>query len=458
MRARRPSPGAAAAQRPATAAAAAPRHAARLPPPELDCPHFASCSGCTLDRGLASPPAREAAAAWFADRGAPLGQPPPVAAHGWRCRARLAVRAAPGGGLVAGLFAAGTHDVVPIPACAVHHPALNAAAAAVLAAAATARTRGYSEAAPGAGGLRYVQLTVALPGDGERRGGGESVLLPELDAATAAQVVLVWGSPPDDAAAAAAAAELARGLWAAAGPGARGAVHSIHHNFQPSPGNRILGDAWDHATGPPFAWQPAGGARVAYAPGAFAQANPRAFAALLADLAPLLPHARALTDLHAGAGAVGLALAARAGGPAAVAAVDSNAAGAAPLAASAAALEAACEAQGRPAPAITFAAARAGDGPERWLAGADAAVVDPPRQGLDRTLLACLATSPPSSLRTLAYIACHFPSLARDGDALLAGGHWSLAGAAARVFFPGADAIEAAAVFVRRDEREGGVG
>ena len=83
------------------------------------------------------------------------------------------------------------------------------------------------------------------------------------------------------------------------------------------------------------------------------------------------------------------------------------------------------------------------------LTRGDGVVVDPPRKGLEPALLAAL-TAPPPGLRSLTYVACHFPSLARDGDALLASGAWRLADGAARVFFPGSDAVEAAALFVRR--------
>ena len=49
--------------------------------------------------------------------------------HGWRCRAKLAVRGRPGKPLV-GLFKRGSHDVVDIvPGCRIHHPRINQAAA-----------------------------------------------------------------------------------------------------------------------------------------------------------------------------------------------------------------------------------------------------------------------------------------------------------------------------------------
>lgn len=428
-------------------------------PPQSDtlvCTHFdaGACDGCSRSTDLAAPPARATAAAWLAARGAPLPwPPPPVHPHCWRCRARLAVR--PGGDRhtpVIGLFRAGTHDVAPIPHCSVHHPSINAVVTALVDTVRRLRTPLYSEEDPGAGGLRYIQATVAA------RGRDADVT---TDPGAPIQLAMVWGWPRGHVDGDAVADELATALWAEHGGGGSGSpspplLHSIHHNHQPSPGNAILAqDGWVHAHGPPFAWQAAGGAAVAYSPSAFCQANPRAFSQLLNDIGNALEGGDAmptsLIDLHAGAGAVGFALAARAGGPGGVTAVDVNPAGAAPFAASAARLQEDARSSGRTPPTLTFqaTAARAAAAAGVLTLG-DGGVVDPPRKGLDPALCALLATSPPPSLHTLVYISCHFPSLARDGDTILNGGRWALSASAARVFFPGADAVETAAVFVRR--------
>lgn len=397
-----------------------------------------------MSTGLATPPTRAAAAAWFAQHGAPLPHPPPaVQPHGWRCRARLAVRVGDDGPAV-GLFGAGTHDVCPIPACAVHHPSINAAVDAVVQAVRELGTPLYSESKPTAGGLRYLQATVAA------RGHNADVT---ADPTAPIQLVLVWGWPRGHARGDAAADALAAALWTTHGGTL---LHSLHHNRQPSPGNRVTADdGWTHVHGPEFAWQAAGEAAVAYSASAFCQANPGAFSALLADVGDALEGAdvmpTSLVDLHAGAGAVGLAMAARQGGPASVTAVDVNPAGAAPFAASKARLERDLQSVGRTPPTLTFQAMAAGAAAAAGaLARGDGVVVDPPRKGLEPALCDALAEAPPPDLRSLVYISCHFPSLARDGGALLAGGRWVLRAGAARVFFPGSDAIETAAVFVRR--------
>lgn len=104
---------------PETAAAAA---APPQPPPgrpALGCPHFASCSGCTLEQDLDRPQLLEEAHAFFAEQCAFSGfRLTAGSVHGWRRRARLAVRRSSSGGQAEiGLFEEGSHTVVPIPSC-----------------------------------------------------------------------------------------------------------------------------------------------------------------------------------------------------------------------------------------------------------------------------------------------------------------------------------------------------
>ena len=96
--------------------------------------------------------------------------------------------------------------------------------------------------------------------------------------------------------------------------------------------------------------------------------------------------------------------------------------------------------------------------------GADAAVVDPPRKGLDPPLLAALCAAPAAggacaALRTLVYVSCGFPALTRDADALLAAG-WRVRGGAAtaHVLFLGANHIETVVCFERGGGEGGGGG
>lgn len=516
---------------------------------ELSCRHFRDCSGCSLSDDLSTPPVLREASARFRSVGVEIDTAERAAnAHGWRCRARLAVRQGEGGeggnhraaAVDIGLFRSGTHSVSAIPDCVAHHPRINEAVEAIRSAVERLGTRVYSEGKHARGGLRYLQLT-AVSGDESEKATKTPT---HEDARARIQLVLVWGSDGSRQPAARGEAErLARLLWeeqkeeerneAAASPASAPPpplLHSIFLNWQPSPGNAVMGPTYERFAGPELAWQriaveTGGGKRegsdscsaaasstststsvaVALSPAAFSQANPSAFGSLVGELARVWsvggPEEEdrgivALADLHAGAGAVGLSLAAAAAAlPATsktslssspppplaalerVVAVDCVGAGREPLAASAERLNSGNggeEEEKKKKISVEFFEARAGEDPARWLASADAAVVDPPRKGLalgDPELLRVLCESPPRGLRRFAYISCHFPSLRRDAEELLQlpssseGGKqrsdsgetrnkrplWRLSHGAARVFFPGADHVECLAVFERID-------
>ena len=145
--------------------------------------------------------------------------------------------------------------------------------------------------------------------------------------------------------------------------------------------------------------------------------------------------------------------------------MEINPLGEAPFRESAAALAAAWEAgagarsssgvggRGSGPPRLEYVVAAAGSDPGRWLEGAEVAIVDPPRKGLEPALLDALRT--PTALgqhphlRRLLYLSCGWPAFQRDCAALLGGGGWRLAHAQGFAFFPATDHIETLAVFER---------
>ncbi len=334
---------------------------------------------------------------------------------------------------VLGLFAAGTHDVLPIPRCVAHHPSINLAAAALQAAAAEARTPPYDDAS-GAGFLRYVQLTTH----------GVASDAP-------VEVTLVWASsppapfaPPSDE-----LLVLVRALLDAA---PANLVASVWVNYNPSRGNAIMANDsqhWAQLHGKKeYHWERFGGADCAFSPAAFLQANYGSFDALLAALADALPRGAHVADVYSGTGAIGLSLLAR-GVAAQLTAIELVPAAAAPFEAAVARLpEAAMRASAR-----MHVASAGSDDALRLLAacGADVCVVDPPRKGLDAPLLRllCDGTALPR-LHTLAYVSCGFKALKRDAVALRDAG-WALAAPpCAFQFFPGTNALETPVAFTRR--------
>lgn len=274
-----------------------PTHAPLLPPSttsQLDCRHYLRCSGCTLDNSLDSPPIYQEAAAFFQSLDVVL---PPLRVgnvHGWRHRARLAVRAhsARDPRPAIGLFAEGTHSVMPISDCRVHHPSINAAVAAVAECAEAAGVSGYNERT-GLGQLRYLQATVVGNEPSSSKGSGSG-------GRARVQLALVWNSSATEeeelAAKASAAAQaavsraqrqawrrpprqphatplrhLASELWLR--HGGNGLLHSIWANFQPLRSNTILGPEWLLLHGQERAWAALGGTEVCFTPASFMQAS-----------------------------------------------------------------------------------------------------------------------------------------------------------------------------------------
>lgn len=457
----------------------------------LHCEHFAACSGCSLERSVGRPPVLAAADAFFRSE---LGYAPGLAAatslgpsYGWRTHAKLAVR--PGGPKgappVVGLFERGSHAVVSIPRCAVHHPAINAGAAEVVRAAVAAGVDAYDEDAH-EGLLRYivmnvqrstgaVQLVLVLNAAGwkeaapaaprlvkalwaaqqartrdafdRRDGGGGGAGDPDAVAATTADAAAGTVEPPAPSAVSAAVAddpdaELEATLFPPAV-----VWHSITLHYNPSTTNVILTPQpfrYDTLHGPPTLIDRLHGVPVHFAPASFRQANLDAFEALLGRLLPHLPERTVVTEYCAGVGAIGLvALVHRR--LASLVASDINPAAAGPFRRSAAML---------PAHVRAGASYLVGSGGElaHLLGGADVAVVDPPRGGLDAPLLDALAEAPGrgGGLRRIVYLSCGAASLRRDATRLVRAG-WVVSHAEAAVFFPGADAIETLVVFDRRE-------
>jgi 23S rRNA (uracil1939-C5)-methyltransferase len=172
---------------------------------KIACPHFGECSGCVVDSQMANIAIVESARRFFSstairrqrvvdanqnnseDDFYKLVIPSKVTT--WRTQAKLAVapkstswaNAKSRSGCVFGLYQRGTHQVMPIPDCMVHHPSINQAIAALEMATAAVGTQAttissssssssFNSKGRGAvnnnnngnmdGGLRYVQCQV----------------------------------------------------------------------------------------------------------------------------------------------------------------------------------------------------------------------------------------------------------------------------------------------------------
>ena len=365
-----------------------------------------------MAENLDEPPTLARARAFFEARGVPSFAARTGATRGWRTRAKLAARSvsrATGARgkadpLALGLFARGTHDLVEIPECVVHHPRINQAARYVADVANAAGVRAYDEKT-GDGHLRYVQLTAVASAE---RGAAH------LDENATVQVALVWnGRAPVKGASMPAA--LRRFIDALAdgdekvdsnAADSRCVLHGVWVNFNDSSKNEIVSaDArdWHHARGPAYQWSRHGDARVCYAPGSFLQANTEAYNALLSAMRRDVPAGSAVAELYAGAGAIGLSLAASETASETVGengetdetfslkCVEIVEAARETFELSARATFGDGPEGDRRLGNVSFRVAAAADVAAEAVRGADVVVVNPPRKGLDARTLAALA-------------------------------------------------------------------
>jgi len=374
-----------------------------------DCPHRPPCPGCPRFGASALP---EAAWASLAQLSSDAGLPPPrvhrAPGRGHRHRARLAVRGRARSPKI-GLFQAGSHRIVDTPNCAVHHPLINEAARALRRAIRETGVAPYADE-PHRGALRYVQLVV------ER-------------ATQTVQVVLVGnGASPDVLGALPAALEAALG----------DRLQGLFFNAQPERSNAILGPETLHLSGQAKVREHLGGVEVLFPPDAFGQNHLPLFERAIERVHALIPESVRVAEAYCGVGAIGLGLLGRAQ---AVRFNERSPAGLAGLRAGIEALPPAHRARSSVHPGA------AGDRLE-VLEGADVAIVDPPRKGLDTPFLDAILTAPP---RRLVYLACGLPSLLREVSALTSEGGLRLRGVEVFDFFPFTEHVETL-VWLDRDE------
>jgi 23S rRNA (uracil-5-)-methyltransferase RumA len=327
---------------------------------------------------------------------------------GYRHRARLAVRGRAGAPKV-GIFQEGTHQVVDIPECLVHHPKINALAREIKAELKELGAHPYSDQAH-AGLVRYLQITI------ERR-------------SQLAQLVVVTNSDHFDARSSALCDALQRRLAPALG--------GLFWNGNSERHNAILGPHWSHVAGSPTVQETLGGARVFFPPGAFGQSNLPLFDRVVTQVQQWAEGAAKISELYCGTGALGLGLAVRG---AQVTFNELESASLAGLQLGVAALSESVTQQVRVLPG------GAGDVAEQACQGADCVIVDPPRKGLDAGVLAALDQHAP---QRFIYLSCGLDSFLRDAQLLLQG-KYRLTQLEAFAMFPFTEHVETLALFETR--------
>ncbi|KAF9603023.1 hypothetical protein IFM89_033650 [Coptis chinensis] len=331
----------------------------------LQCQHFQSCSGCTHEFDLHRPIILDEATEFFKNLGLTGFTFDSCRLYGWRCRAKLAVRGSSVNPWI-GLYREGSHNVVDIPFCRAHHPNINAAMELLKQGIVECGVEPYDED-EGTGELRYVQMAVttystSLPAAERYRQGK-------------VQASLVWNSRNGNSPSSEKLNALANFLWRNGGPRSSfHIVHSVWVNFQTSSNNIIFGNRWRHLLGERDFWEHVGGIDISLAPSSFGQANTRAFDSLLRKLQTYVPYGATVTDLS-------------------VKCVEINKESKLSFEKTVSRLPKSVDSS------ISWHQADTSIEPLSWLAGSDVVVVDPPRKGLDPSLIDALQTLPSSKLK-----------------------------------------------------------
>ncbi len=358
---------------------------------EIDCVHFDYCSGCVLNSCKNPPPIFDEASAYFAknwnvDLSFSQGN-----IIGWRVRAKLAARRPN----VIGLFEKGTHNVVSIPQCRVHHPKINEAVERLL-----QHNFSFYDEKSHTGDLRYVQCVV------ERK--SEKVQLTVvLNMSTATPA---WR-------------EIINKLYDPT------LFHSIWCNYNDKPTNSIFSKNWEKISGLDVVWEEICGLKIPFGPSHFGQANLEMYEKLVLDIRDNILQNSVVAELYAGIGVIGLACAKKSK-EVRLAELEPAAKHFFDLAV-------------EPLPEKNRLSYLVGKAEEclHLIEGADVCIVDPPRKGLGRVSMERILST--KGLKQLVYVSCEYKSLQRDLDYLLRYfPNWRVAKAKSYLFFPGTNQIE----------------
>ena len=200
----------------------------------------------------------------------------------WRYRAKLAVRGHYENPQI-GLYEAGTHHVVDIPLCRVHHPLINLAMEHVKTWIRLEKILPYDEITQ-KGLLRYIQCVV-------ERSSGRVQLTFVVNASNpeevASRLLPLWTHAPE--------------LW-----------HSVWVNLNTQRTNTIFSNDWRLLKGEDYLWESLAHTKVCFHPANFAQANLDVFEKMLWDLKNQISVGKRIAEYYAGVGVIGLCLAEKA--------------------------------------------------------------------------------------------------------------------------------------------------
>lgn len=370
---------------------------------QILCPHFSICSGCELDSCIDSPPVYLEAQEFFLNRGVDSFKLHTGPSVKWRTRAKLAVRGLLDSPLI-GLYRRGSHEVVEIPQCAIHHPNINRTVLLLERWIQEEKIPPYDEK-KGKGLVRYLQLVV------QRSTGKVQLslvlnthLLPEK---LKLSLQAFWNEHRD-------------------------LLHSIWINFNQRRDNVIFSSQWSLFHGEHFLWENISQREICFHPSSFAQANLSLFEVMIQKIGTLIPEKSQVAEFYAGVGIIGLSLVEKC---AKISCCEIT-----PTA-----KECFEESKQKLPPELKEKIQFFSGNVKEHLNLLDAAVIilDPPRKGVDNSLLEKLKNLKPDT--KLIYISCGWEAFKRDCEILLK--DWELKQAESYLFFPGTNFIETLAVF-----------
>jgi 23S rRNA (uracil1939-C5)-methyltransferase len=279
----------------------------------IDCEHFGSCAGCVVNEKVGDVEVVKTGKRYFSSTSIRRnrldvlrnGEDPvietdddgfyevvvPSQIRQWRTQAKLVVAPRSSSwakdGCIFGLYKKGSHEVLEIPNCQVHHPSINRAIAVLETATRKVGTAAYSKDSR-EGGLRYVQLQV------ERTTGRVCL-------------TVIWasqdlkGAQPGLSRLTKELSRLEPDLW-----------HSMWCHCNDGPRNNIFTRShrsWYKLSGLEFLREPfAVGDRgwLYFSPLVFRQGNLDGFDIIANDVAQAVPGASKVCELYAGVGLLGL--------------------------------------------------------------------------------------------------------------------------------------------------------
>ena len=362
----------------------------------LRCDYFPVCSGCDFQGQELVPPIWSSLQEFFTKR-APDAELPLIyqEPQGWRFRAKLAVRGSVDFPRI-GLFQRGTHNVVSIPHCPLHHKAILKSYQQVMQTMISAQIMPYNEST---GIVRYLQFLV------EKK--SQTVQLSiVVNAAEPTKKLSTWVNH----------------LYSLGG------FHSIWLNFNTEKTNNIFSENWLLCAGEMYLQEKFKDIICAIHPACFVQAHLSLFEHALSVICQKILKQKRICECYSGMGVIGLNVAAFSKE---VHCIEIN-----PFAKQC--FDRTCSSLPQEIRDKVFFHPTPMEKSLHLLKTSEVIVVDPPRKGLEASVLDAINQS---QAEQLIYLSCSVNSFIRDCSQLLNNG-WNVEKAFGYLFFPGSNHVE----------------